>query len=582
MGSIYLARHTGPGGFEQLVVLKRIRPEAEGAAQVSERFLQEARITALLSHPNIVRVYNLELDGEQRIPYLVMEHVHGRSLGQIMDAGARRQQPVPVAEALLVGVETCKALQFAHTFEDDKGQRHRVIHRDVHPRNVLVSFLGQVKVIDFGLAKSRLSAVKTSTGVIKGTLAYMSPEQASGHDLDPRTDVFSLGVVLYELLTGEQPFLRDELLPTLRAIVEEEVPPPSEHRSELPSGLDDVLMKALQKQPGDRHQSAAELQRDLVAQVERLPEPTGEWSALLASWLGALFPGKERFRKPPTAESEQVARELALDMEPKGITTEPTGDTEEKEEGGAASADTDLAVEVAPQPVTVSVPGAPAPLSVVDDLPPRREEQRKTVLPWVLMGVVAVALLAALLWVGRDRTPGFVPRSVTPAPKSPSRAPPPPDVSGVATADLARAPDASRLVNMRRPKVNRRPSPAPVSARPASNADAAPRQTLLGTLQVRTALSGAFRERRIFRAEQMVRVGGAGAPFKVRLTCRLASGRMKITVDSTPWSIAYPAGLSPGRTPRAGILVGAATRRVDLKRPDGKEMALFIKFQIAP
>ena len=224
MAQIFLAVQRGPHGFEKVAVLKVILPELCANDDFVQMFLDEARIAANLDHNNVVRVYDFgEISGRY---YIAMEHLPGEDLASILQAARRvkRQLPVEVAVDFVIGAAT--GLHFAHDLKDSKGKPLNIVHRDVSPSNVLVTYHGTVKLVDFGIARAESNITKTEAGTLKGKVAYVSPEQAMGEQIDRRSDIFALGVVLHELLTGARHFKRESDLATLQAVASAPILPP--------------------------------------------------------------------------------------------------------------------------------------------------------------------------------------------------------------------------------------------------------------------------------------------------------------------------------------------------------------------
>ncbi len=286
MGQVYLARQKGPVGFEKVLVVKRLLPHLCEEQDFIHMFFDEARIAAHLNHPNIAQIFDLgDVEGQY---FIAMEHVHGESLRAVNELSLKTKLGFPLGLKLRVIADAAAGLDFAHRARSPKGKELHLIHRDVSPQNILLGFNGSVKVIDFGVAKATGKISSTGTGIIKGKYAYMSPEQARGREIDGRSDIFGLGVILYELLTEKRLFKRDSDNATLKAVVTEKVPAPSKVVKGLPKALDAVLAKALEKNAEDRYQTAADLQLALeeVMTAQRLPGT----SAHLASWLRQLYP----------------------------------------------------------------------------------------------------------------------------------------------------------------------------------------------------------------------------------------------------------------------------------------------------
>jgi eukaryotic-like serine/threonine-protein kinase len=221
MAQVFLARQT-TDGQERLVVLKRILPHLAENEEFVRMFLQEARVAARLNHPGIAQIYDL---GKVKDSYFIaMEYIHGEDFRRIVrqSTAEGRTLPIPLAVRMLIGA--CEALEFAHAKVDEAGKPLQIVHRDVSPQNLLVTFEGGVKVIDFGIAKAADSANVTRTGVLKGKYSYMSPEQAEGRRVDRRSDVFALGIILYELITQQRLFKRASDLATIQAVLACKVP----------------------------------------------------------------------------------------------------------------------------------------------------------------------------------------------------------------------------------------------------------------------------------------------------------------------------------------------------------------------
>jgi uncharacterized protein (TIGR02265 family) len=287
MGQIFLARQLGPASFEKLLVLKRILPHLAEEEEFIDMFFDEARIAAALNHPNIVQIY--ELGDVKGTPFIAMEYVQGDPIRAVAErAAASSKTGMPMALKLRVIADAAAGLDFAHRAKSSAGKPLGLIHRDVSPHNILVGVNGAVKLVDFGVAKAAGKISQTNTGAIKGKYAYMSPEQARGEELDPRSDIFALGIVLHELLTGQRLFRKDTETGTLRAVVQARVPAPSNVSKTLPKSLDPVVLKALAKKPEERYQTAGELQ--LALEDFLLEQHLPATSAHLASFMRDLYP----------------------------------------------------------------------------------------------------------------------------------------------------------------------------------------------------------------------------------------------------------------------------------------------------
>ncbi len=260
MGEIYLAKQQGPSGFEKLLVIKRILSHHLEKADYLDMFLSEAKLVARLSHHNIIQIHEMgEIEGDY---YIAMEYVRGKALRDVIDELRAEGKNVPLAHVIELGIKLCEGLGYAHQARDIRGRPMNIVHRDINPHNVLLSYDGDLKLIDFGIAKSEMTSVNTATGTIKGKFVYMSPEQSAADPIDRRSDIFSLGIVLYEMCCLENPFVRQNVVLSLEAIQRQEVPLPSTKRADA-GPIDKILAKALAKKVEDRYQTAIEMRDDL-------------------------------------------------------------------------------------------------------------------------------------------------------------------------------------------------------------------------------------------------------------------------------------------------------------------------------
>jgi serine/threonine protein kinase len=285
MAEVWLARQLGIQGFEKIVVIKRARPELTDD-DTTQFFLDEARLVATLEHPNIAQVYEIGVVNGSY--FFVMEYVDGADLRRLIETALAKRHPITLADALYIISHVCTALHYAHEKHDIEGRPQRIIHRDVSPSNVLISHDGAIKVCDFGIAKAHnRRSEHTQSGVLKGKFSYMSPEQCQSKPLDRRSDVFSIGILLYELSTLSKLFRSTSDFALLRKIVEEPIPPPSSRVPSYPRELEAIVMKALAKAPGARYQTAQELQVDLEAFARE--HKLAMSSIGIASLMGSLF-----------------------------------------------------------------------------------------------------------------------------------------------------------------------------------------------------------------------------------------------------------------------------------------------------
>ncbi|MCB9595317.1 MAG: serine/threonine protein kinase [Sandaracinaceae bacterium] len=290
MATLFLGRRAGAAGFAKLVAIKVVHPHLAEDPTFVQMFVDEALLSARIQHPNVVHVEELrELDGHH---FLVMEYVHGCSLGQLFRALGKRGRRLSPDLAIHIAIKVADGLHAAHETRDERGELLGVVHRDVSPQNILISYQGNVKLIDFGVAKAQGRVQQTGGGSIKGKFRYMSPEHAFAQNLDRRGDVYALGVVLWEILTMRRRFDGASDLDVLNAVRHPDVIPPSRYAPDLPAGLDGVLLKAMAKAPEDRYQTARELRSALV---DVHPRAASLHESALGSLLAAVM--AERIEK---------------------------------------------------------------------------------------------------------------------------------------------------------------------------------------------------------------------------------------------------------------------------------------------
>ncbi|OJT19369.1 hypothetical protein BO221_38175 [Archangium sp. Cb G35] len=313
MAEVFLARVEGPMGFEKTLVLKRILPHlAEDPAFVG-MFFTEARVAAQLNHPHIVQIFDFgQADGTY---YLAMEFIDGPDLRTLSTRAVQAGVALPPAFCAKVISAACEGLAFAHDFVDPASGKHlELIHRDISPDNILLSRQGTVKVVDFGIAKATNQSHKTKTGLIKGKIAYMPVEQLQGQQLDRRVDVYALGLVLYELLTGQYPFEATTDVSMMQAILFEPLVPASSRRPDLPQALVSILDRAMSKVREQRYPDCVSFQADL----ERFILSTGQTVGArdMAQWVERLCPRNSGPAKPNPSDREDVGSSATL-MSPK-------------------------------------------------------------------------------------------------------------------------------------------------------------------------------------------------------------------------------------------------------------------------
>jgi eukaryotic-like serine/threonine-protein kinase len=276
MAEVFLALVRGPAGFNKLMVIKRLRPHLSEEAEFLQMFLDEARLAAKLSHPNIVQTIEVGEDNGQY--FISMEYLEGQPLNRIL---RRCGDQVTMAMALRILCDALAGLHHAHELTDYDGSALSVVHRDATPHNIFVTYNGQVKVVDFGIAKAAISVAETRTGVLKGKVSYMAPEQARGEEVDRRADLFSIGCCMWEVLTGQRVWKGKSDIQVLNAIMnnDQPIPSPRSLRPDIPSQLEEICLKALAFDREVRHQTAIELKRDIETFLASIGDGTTVSSA---------------------------------------------------------------------------------------------------------------------------------------------------------------------------------------------------------------------------------------------------------------------------------------------------------------
>jgi serine/threonine protein kinase len=307
MAEIFLALHRAVAGFEKLVVIKRILPAMNKDAAFIDMLLHEARVAATFNHPNIVQTFDVgQVDGTY---FLAMEHIHGEDVRAIVRAmRPKGLVEFPLEHALSIARGTCAALSYAHEKRDLEGRLLGIVHRDISPQNVLVTYTGDVKVVDFGVAKSAQASEDAKAGQLKGKIPYMSPEQAQAQPLDHRSDLFAVGILLFELTTGRRLFKGANDLETLELIVHHDYPRPSSLVPGYPAELERIVLRALEKDREKRYQNAREFQSDLETFIRDQRIPASQ--VALAKWMEHLFDDKLAAHKETLQDIKVLADEL--------------------------------------------------------------------------------------------------------------------------------------------------------------------------------------------------------------------------------------------------------------------------------
>ncbi len=318
MAEVFLARQRGIDGFEKLVVLKRILPHQSDNPEFVRMFLDEARIAADLSHPNVVNIFDAgQADGQY---FITMEYLRGRDVASVFHETNKRGQPFPLAVTLHCLIDAARGLHAAHTKKDLSGRALHIVHRDVSPPNLFVTWDGVTKVLDFGIAHAATRSTRTEVGVVKGKLAYLSPEQLEAQELDGRADQFALGIVAWELLTGHRLFQKPSDAEALRAILEHRIPAPSSLVEGLPSGVEDIVLRMLEGDRDARFPDCAAAADALEGWLDASQQPHSAHRVALA--LKDLFP--DPTLSPQSGPTLQPTKETVLPRRAPDPTTRPT------------------------------------------------------------------------------------------------------------------------------------------------------------------------------------------------------------------------------------------------------------------
>ncbi len=503
MADVILARVAGIEGFKRHVVIKRIHDEQMREPRFVQMFLDEARLAASLHHHNIVQVHELcEEDGEY---FFAMEYVHGEDLRKVLAHLAETDQRMPVDHCVTIVLAAAAALHHAHELRGDDRKLLGIVHCDVSPANILIGLDGDVKVIDFGIATAAAQTTQTGTDLLKGKVAYMSPEQCLGGAIDRRSDVFCLGIVLYELVTVRRLFKGANDFLTMTSITQGSIPPPSTIRPDLPAALEAIILKALAFAPADRYQTADELRLALerFAVVARLQTST----TALSDFMRGVFGDRVM---PWLVEDDEPEISIDFDGDRSGVVPAPADVPVEvaaapgsllaraRAKIGTADATTGPSRPVAvalPPPATrpsppptpaLPAPALPAPARppparpVVDDLSAlATDDDEVDVRPrrrwrgWLLASVVAAAPLAVLVAIALRGAPSAaepaapptpVPSAaLSPTPVDRATTPPPAPADATGAAAIARPPVAPPIERVAEAPIDA-PIDAPIAA----------------------------------------------------------------------------------------------------------------------
>ena len=408
MAEVYKARMMGMEGFQKTVAIKRILAHLSDNDEFVRMFIDEAKLAAQLNHNNIIHIYDLgKID---RSHYIAMEYIEGRDLRSILQESRERGITAPIPISLYIATLLAGALDYAHKKRDFENRDLGLVHRDVSPQNVLISNDGDIKLCDFGIAKAASKASHTRAGALKGKLQYMSPEQAWGKDIDHRSDVFSLGIVLYEQLTSEKVFAGDSELSVLEQVRSPRISPPSTKNPEVEPEIDRIVLKALHPEREQRYQSARELQGDLEAAMRE-----HGWSldsTAVARYLEDLTAGGDV--PAPPAAAEPVDGGSPPPVEPvvppdAGPSEAPLPEPEFEIVERTVVERTEAEAEPAPEPVAVATAGGEPPEAGSEEGGGRQRL-------WLMLAAVALVVVAGVLYMVFGGGSSESPPKAAPAP----------------------------------------------------------------------------------------------------------------------------------------------------------------------
>jgi TonB family protein len=443
MAEVFRARMKGVEGFQKIVAIKRILPHLTDNDEFVTMFIDEAKLAAQLQHPNIIHIY--DLGKIERSYYIAMEYIDGKDLRSLLRLLDEKKQRLPLGIALYIASRLAAALDYAHRKRDFQGRAMALVHRDVSPQNVLISLDGDIKLCDFGIAKAASKASHTRAGALKGKLQYMSPEQAWGKDLDHRSDIFSLGLVIYEMVTGKKVFSGDSELSILEQVRAPKLQPPRQVDSAVPPEVERIVLRALETNREARYQTAAELGSDLDAALRSIrPAPS---SAELGAFLAHLLGRDRTGAMPAVVEAAPAPKRGAARHEP-------------QPESAPRRA------EPAAGPLPSHAAAAPE-LEVAQPLPIKKPLPLRTI--GIAAAVVLVAVIAVILSTRRTAAPTPAAAvAATPAPET------------VAMAREIAQQEVQKQEGQMRERLTRElltgtpvpqravPTPAPAAARPAA------------------------------------------------------------------------------------------------------------------
>jgi hypothetical protein len=465
MGEVFLARTTGPGGFEKQVVIKKILAHLADNPSFVKRFTDEGRLVVQLRHAGIAQI--LDMGEEDGVTYLAMEHVDGRDLRDLLQLSRLTQRPAPVPVVAGVLIRVLEALDYAHHKTGDDGRPLGIIHRDVSPSNVMISRSGDVKLVDFGIARATDRLGTSVAGAVQGKFAYMSPQQAAGTDLDARSDQFALGIVAWEMLCGERPFDGATDLETLDRIRHFDQPRLAERLAELPPEVADAVDRMLAKRPEQRFDSAGDAARALHGYLFRVGELVG--TREIGAWVAAVLDAAPAALRSPSAAGLSLDDALRISLESDQAQRAPATVSVVASEPiatGLVTRDAQLVpvpVAAAAQPTPRALAPPPDPRPITQTVPAAPPAGRKLLGAFGLLIALNLLLLgsvAFLLYLS------FAPSEPTPEPRAAASVAP----AATSAPAPARAPEERQPeipASLAPPRVEPQlppPTPAPADA----------------------------------------------------------------------------------------------------------------------
>src|SRR4051812_20698693 len=310
MAEVFRAESTGLQGFRKQVAIKRVLPHLSEKKNFISMFLDEARLSAQLSHSNCVQVFDIGV-GDNAY-FIVMEFVDGANLKSIAESLKKQGREFPVSCAAFIALEICKGLSYAHEMRDPSGNELHLVHRDMSPPNVLITKHGEIKIVDFGLAKANSQLERSEPGIIKGKFSYLSPEAAMGQDVDLRTDIFAVGIILWELLSGQRLFLGETDFQTVKKVQQAVIPPISQINRDAPPELERILNRALARDPAQRYMTARDLGQELSKFLFEFGRPVSTFD--IAHLVQGAMKDRQKFRQPQGSIIDKLIEEALLEF----------------------------------------------------------------------------------------------------------------------------------------------------------------------------------------------------------------------------------------------------------------------------